>query len=62
MFGEMIKSMDDKDQMKTYLTKSLSDLQRETEQYKRYADKEKSQKMIEIKEEQERKMKELHER
>jgi hypothetical protein len=51
MFGEMMKSMDDKDQMKTYLTKSLSDLQRETEQYKRYADKEKSQKMIEIKEE-----------
>ena len=57
-----MKSLDDKDQMKSYLTKTMNDLQRETEQYKKFADKEKTQKMIEIKEEQDRKMKELQER
>ncbi len=46
-----MKSLDDKDQMKSYLTKTMNDLQRETEQYKKFADKEKTQKMIEIKEE-----------
>ena len=57
-----MKSLDDKDQMKSYLTKTMNDLQRETEQYKKFADKEKTQKIIEIKEEQDRKMKELQER
>lgn len=57
-----MKSLDDKDQMKSYLTKTMTDLQRETEQYKKFADKEKTQKIIEIKEEQDRKMKELQER
>ena len=57
-----MKSLDDKDQMKSYLTNTMTDLQRETEQYKKFADKEKTQKIIEIKEEQDRKMKELQER
>jgi hypothetical protein len=42
MFGEMIKLMDDKDQMKSYLTNNIADLQRETEQYKLLVDKEKT--------------------
>lgn len=62
MFGEMIKLMDDKDQMKSYLTNNIADLQRETEQYKLLLDKEKTQKIIEVKKKYKRKMKELLER
>ena len=62
MFGEMIKLMDDKDQMKSYLTNNIADLQRETEQYKLLVDKEKTQKIIEVKKKNKRKMKELLER
>ena len=62
MFGEMIKLMDDKDQMKSYLTNYIADLQRETEQYKLLVDKEKTQKMIEVNKKYKRKMKELLER
>ncbi len=62
MFGEMIKLMDDKDQMKSYLTNNIADLQRETEQYKLLVDKEKTQKIIEVKKKYKRKMKELLER
>jgi len=41
MFNELMKNLDDKDQMKVYLNKSVNDANRELEAYKRYSDKEK---------------------
>lgn len=41
MFSELMKSMDEKDQMKTYLDKSIAEATKDLETFKRHADKEK---------------------
>jgi len=41
MYNELMKNLDDKDQMKVYLNKSVNDANRELEAFKRYSDKEK---------------------
>ena len=48
MFSELMKNMDEKDQMKNYLAKSISDSNRELEQFKRFADKELNERKAEI--------------
>ena len=41
MYNELMKNMDEKDQMKVYLAKSVTETERDLENYKRHADKEK---------------------
>lgn len=62
MFSELMKSLDDKDQMKHYLAKSVQDANRELEQFKRFADKEQEERKAEILRENERKRQEMQER
>lgn len=62
MFNELMKHMDDQDQMKNYLKKSVNDADRELQQYRVHLDNEKKQRMQELKEEHERKRIELEER
>jgi hypothetical protein len=45
MFGELAKSMDEKDQMRVYLDKSIVEAQRDLDTFKRHAEKEKQAKI-----------------
>ncbi len=45
MFSELAKSMDEKDQMRVYLDKSMVEAQRDLDTFKRHAEKEKQAKI-----------------
>lgn len=62
MFGQLMQQMDDGDQMKNYLKKSVQEADRELTSYKLHMDKEKAARMQELKDEHERKIKDLEER
>ena len=62
MYNELMKNMDEKDQMKVYLAKSVTETERDLETYKRHADKEKSSRIQDMQAEHERKQRELEER
>jgi hypothetical protein len=62
MFSELMKTMDESDQMKNYLKKSVQEQDRELTQFKMLMDKEKSARAQEVKDEHEQKVKELEQR
>jgi hypothetical protein len=62
MYQELMKNMDDKDQMKVYLTKSVNEANRDLDNYKRHCDKDKQSKVQDMQSEHERKQKEMEER
>jgi hypothetical protein len=62
MFGELMASLEEKDQMKSYLTKQLKDTEKELQAYKRKADKVKAEKIALMEEEKQKKLRELAER
>lgn len=62
MFGELMKNMDEGDQMKNYLKKSVQEADRELTQFKMHQDKEKQARIQELKDEHEKKQAELLER
>lgn len=62
MFNELMKNMDNNDQMKIYLNKSINEAERELLQYKAHMDREKSARVAELKEDHERKMHEMEAR
>lgn len=45
MFSELAKNMDEKDQMRVYLDKSMVEAQRDLDTFKRHAEKEKQAKI-----------------
>lgn len=62
MFNEMMKNMDNGDQMKQYLEMQKRDAEKELEAFRKKADREKDKKIADIEVEKERKMQELADR
>ena len=62
MFNEMMKSMDQGDQMKQYLEMQKRDAEKDLEAFRKRADREKEKKINDIEVEKERKMQELADR
>ena len=62
MFSELMVNLDEKDQMKSYLAKQLKETEKELASYKRKADKIKAEKIAQMEEEKQRKLKEFAER
>ena len=62
MFSALMKNMDEKDQMKQYLDKALRDSEKELEQFRRKADKDKARKREQLEEAKKAKMIELQDR
>jgi len=62
MFNELMKNMDNGDQMKSYLKKSVNEADRELLQFKGHMDREKQARIAELKEDHDKKMKEMEER
>ena len=62
MFSELMVTLDEKDQMKSYLSKQLKDTEKELAVYKRKADKIKAEKIALMEEEKQKKLRELAER
>lgn len=62
MFSALMKNMDEKDQMKQYLDKALRDSEKELEQFRRKADKDKAHKREMLEEAKKAKMIELQDR
>ena len=62
MFSALMKNMEEKDQMKQYLDKALRDSEKELEQFRRKADKDKARKREQLEEAKKAKMIELQDR
>jgi hypothetical protein len=62
MFAHLMNAMEEGDQMKNYLKKSISEAERELNQFKLYQDKEKAQRMQELQEEHDQRLADLAER
>ena len=62
MFSELMVTLDEKDQMKSYLAKQLKETEKELAVYKRKADKIKAEKIALMEEEKQKKLRELAER
>jgi len=62
MFSELMVTLDEKDQMKSYLSKQLKETEKELAVYKRKADKVKAEKIALMEEEKQKKLREFAER
>ena len=62
MFNQLMQQMEDGDQMKNYIKKSLQEADRELTQFKMHQDREKAARMRELKDEHNKKIKDLEER
>lgn len=59
MFGQLMQNMEEGDQMKNYINKSMQEADRELTQYKMFQDKEKAGRMQELKDDHDKKKEEL---
>jgi hypothetical protein len=62
MFGQLMQNMEDGDQMKNYIKKSVQEADRELTQFKLFQDKEKAGRMSELQEDHAKQIKDLEER